>query len=252
MSSRKISLTAQKVAELMARLRAVPAEPGDACLSDDACIGYVMGTASHEEVGQIEAHLASCPDCAREVEHLREGAAAWRGEQGQQRLARVRARVLPAAWRSMQASIADDRRPAEYVPVVVHTPDREGSGNAPQALGTIPALLLREDQTTKSVVMVTRKPVVSPDGRLRMRIRVRQEDFAPGEQLELTLIAVPEGKTIGASVTFDPTKAPLLAFDLPPEVQREWQDIEHRAWADLPLHVVLCPAGAPDKGKDGV
>lgn len=93
MKAHKVRITAQKVDELMALFRAMPTEPIGAHLSDEEFIGYAMQTLRQEDVSRIDEHLATCPDCTVEVERLLEGAEAWSGEQGEQRLARLRDRM---------------------------------------------------------------------------------------------------------------------------------------------------------------
>jgi anti-sigma factor RsiW len=95
MKTRKIQLTAKKVDELMALFRAVPAEPVGDHLSDEEFIGYAMETLTTKEVQRVDEHLASCPDCAAEMEPLVAASEVWRGEPGKQRLAALRERLQP-------------------------------------------------------------------------------------------------------------------------------------------------------------
>jgi hypothetical protein len=94
MKSRRIPVTAKKVDELMALFRALPTEPVGEHLSDDELIGCAMGTLPAEQVAHLGVHLDSCLDCAAEVERLLEAAEAWRGEEGKQRLAALRERLV--------------------------------------------------------------------------------------------------------------------------------------------------------------
>lgn len=94
MKTRKIQVTAKKVDELMALFRTLPAEPVGEHLSVDEFTGYAMGKLLTAEVQRLDEHLASCPNCATEMERLLEASEAWRGEQGKQRLAALRERLI--------------------------------------------------------------------------------------------------------------------------------------------------------------
>jgi hypothetical protein len=93
---RKIQVTRDQLDKLIADIHALPDEPVGDHLPDDEFIGYTMEALVQEEVVRIDAHLASCPDCASEMERLMEASEIWRGEQGEQRLAELAARTLAA------------------------------------------------------------------------------------------------------------------------------------------------------------
>jgi hypothetical protein len=94
MKTRKIKVTTKQLDRVIEDVRALPDEPIGDHLTDDDFIGYDMGTLTAEEVKQVDAHLASCSDCAMEMERLMEAWQVWRGEQGKQRLAALRKRLL--------------------------------------------------------------------------------------------------------------------------------------------------------------
>ncbi|MCS7221810.1 MAG: zf-HC2 domain-containing protein [Anaerolineae bacterium] len=75
MKVRKIPVTPEKVDELMALFRGLPAQPVGEHLTDGEFIAYVMGTLSADEVARLDIHLDSCLACAAEVERLQEVAA---------------------------------------------------------------------------------------------------------------------------------------------------------------------------------
>jgi hypothetical protein len=121
MKTEKIRVTANQLAKLMDDLRALPPVPVGDCLSDDEFIGYATETLSAEQVERLDKHLGSCPACATEMERLLQGAEAWSGEQGTQRLAALEARVqaqmaaaeqlasppAPPPWQGLKAALQD-------------------------------------------------------------------------------------------------------------------------------------------------
>jgi anti-sigma factor RsiW len=95
MKTRKIQVKANQLNSLIGDVRAVPAEPVGYHLSDDQFIDYAAETLTPEEVQQTDQHLASCPDCAEEMERFVAASEVWRGEPGKQRLAALRERLQP-------------------------------------------------------------------------------------------------------------------------------------------------------------
>lgn len=90
----KLQVTTNQLDKLIAEIRALPGKPvGDHLFSDDEFISYAMETLEPQQIERIDAHLASCPECATEMERLVEAAEVWRGEQGEQRLAALWARA---------------------------------------------------------------------------------------------------------------------------------------------------------------
>ena len=91
----------------MEDIRTLPAEPVGEHLSDDEFISYSMEMLPEEEVERVDAHLASCPDCAEQMEQLLEASEAWSGEQGKQRFATLRQRVLESPKIELVGTPAD-------------------------------------------------------------------------------------------------------------------------------------------------
>ncbi len=104
MKTRKVKVTRKKIDELMALFRNLPTEPIGDHPTDDDFIGYTMETLTAEEAQLVDAHLASCSDCAIEMEQMLEGTEVWRGEQGKQRFAALRERLLKSLSESTQAT----------------------------------------------------------------------------------------------------------------------------------------------------
>lgn len=104
MTTRKIRVTAKQLDTFIRDIRAIAAEPTGDHLSDDQFISYSMEMLTARQVEQVDAHLASCSDCAIEMERLLEASEAWRGEEGEQRLAQLRLRVQTQLPPSMQPS----------------------------------------------------------------------------------------------------------------------------------------------------
>jgi hypothetical protein len=94
MKEREIQVTADQIHKLITEVRALPSTPIGDHLSDDEFIGYTMETLEPQQMERIDAHLASCPECATEMERLVEASEVWRGEKGEQRLAELWARTI--------------------------------------------------------------------------------------------------------------------------------------------------------------
>lgn len=90
MTTSKIQVTTEQVNKLLADLRALPDTPVGAHLSDDEFIGYTMEAFEPPEIKRLDTHLASCPECATEMERLVEAAEGW----DEERLAHLRERAL--------------------------------------------------------------------------------------------------------------------------------------------------------------
>jgi hypothetical protein len=97
----------------MEDLTALPAEPVGEHLSDDEFISYSMETLTVEEVQRVDEHLASCPECAEQMEQLMEASEAWSGEQGKERLAALRQRVLGDTPTTLKENLVEHL--AEYI-----------------------------------------------------------------------------------------------------------------------------------------
>lgn len=77
MTKREIQVTTDRVNKLIADLRALPDTPIGAHLSDDEFIGYTMEALEPRGIERLDTHLASCPDCAAEMERLVDAAEVW-------------------------------------------------------------------------------------------------------------------------------------------------------------------------------
>lgn len=91
---RTVQVTSGQLDRLIADIRALPSEPVGEHLMDDEFIDYTMEALAPPEFARLDTHLASCPECAAEMERLMEASEVWRGAQGGQRLARLRERAL--------------------------------------------------------------------------------------------------------------------------------------------------------------
>src|SRR5437867_3285347 len=126
MEPRKIPVTRAQVLRLMEDLAAIPNSPVGDHLSDQEFTGYALELLPDGEVERLDRHLASCAECANEMERLTTAAAAWSGEEGSRRLAALRERtlqprhaeevvVLPRfAWQRSAAAARTDREPWTY------------------------------------------------------------------------------------------------------------------------------------------
>jgi anti-sigma factor RsiW len=83
--------------EFLKDLVAEPTSPLGDHLNDSEFTEYVLEMLPPGEVERVDGHLASCPECAIEMERLIEESSAWSGPEGEQRLEALRERVLEAA-----------------------------------------------------------------------------------------------------------------------------------------------------------
>lgn len=103
-------LTTRKAEEVLAFLRTTPAHPVGDHLSDDDFVGYVTDGLPAEEGERVDTHLASCVECATEMERLLEASEVWRGEEEQEdRFEALRRHISGAAtlWERLTASLRD-------------------------------------------------------------------------------------------------------------------------------------------------
>jgi len=110
-------------------------------------------------------------------------------------------------------------------------------------LRMIPARMLRKDHMYDASVEVTLPPIVDDEGHLILGVRVREMEgiLAPGEILELILLAPPEGKPVGQPLELCVAKEKVLDFELPSDLRKEWQSIKDLDWSDFPFRFVLRP-----------
>ena len=83
---RTVQVTTEQLGRLVADLRALPGEPVGEHLSDEEFVGYTMEALQPPAIGRLDTHLASCPECATEMERLVEAAQGW----DEERLAHLR------------------------------------------------------------------------------------------------------------------------------------------------------------------
>lgn len=109
-------MTPEQLERLMSDLPDLSQELAAAHLTDEEMIGYAMELISHDDTLRIDAHLASCIQCASAMEHLLEVEQAWRGEPGQNRLTALHKRVLasqPSLLARLIARLAQALRQAQ-------------------------------------------------------------------------------------------------------------------------------------------
>jgi hypothetical protein len=78
MSLRKIKIPIQRIAKVFNISTTHPHEPPGTHLTDEESAGYASAVLSDADVQRVEMHLALCPECCAEVEHLLEAAETWR------------------------------------------------------------------------------------------------------------------------------------------------------------------------------
>lgn len=114
MTHDKRRTTSRHVDRLLDEIHAVPVLPVGDHLLDEEFVTYSTSALDAQAVARIDAHLASCADCAERMEDLLTAAEAWSGAAGEERLADVSRRVL-------QALALRDRNPATRVAQAVQT-----------------------------------------------------------------------------------------------------------------------------------
>ena len=77
MKPRKIQVTPKQLDRLLEAVRTLPEAPVGEHLSDDQFILYSMSTLSPEATSIVDQHLASCSDCATEMQRLLEASESW-------------------------------------------------------------------------------------------------------------------------------------------------------------------------------
>ena len=82
---------------ILSELRKLPNSPCGEHLSEGDFIGYAMGWLEPQRVARLDPHLASCPDCACELEQLMEPSAFWTSAEARQRVEALQEAVLAAA-----------------------------------------------------------------------------------------------------------------------------------------------------------
>lgn len=101
MSTNHTKITLEPALALGRALFAAPADPPGEHLSDPEFIAYELKTLSPDECANIDAHLERCDDCLERMDLLMTAAEEWESLAGQERLRRLRGRILaqePDFW----------------------------------------------------------------------------------------------------------------------------------------------------------
>jgi anti-sigma factor RsiW len=132
---RKFRVTSSQLDRFLEDLVAGPGSPLGDHLTDSEFVEYSLEQLADHEVERIDRHLASCPDCAGELERLIEESRAWTGPEGENRLERLREKVLDAAM-----PIEPQELPAiVLMPRAAYQPARAAARTAePWSLGRSP------------------------------------------------------------------------------------------------------------------
>ncbi len=96
MSQRRIQATPQQAKQLLDDVRARVAGPPGDHLAAEEFVSYALETLDPEQTQRVDEHLATCVDCTTRLEKFLQTSEAWRGAQGAERLAALRARVAVA------------------------------------------------------------------------------------------------------------------------------------------------------------
>lgn len=94
MNEETFDLTSEQRRRLLAKLPKILYGGGH--LTDDDFINYALGSAAGEEQRHTAAHLEECEACAEEMAAFMSGTEAWRGEEGERRLAALSERLESA------------------------------------------------------------------------------------------------------------------------------------------------------------
>jgi hypothetical protein len=84
MKQRESQVSAHQLERLRKELHSALTLSVDEHLSDEESIDYVMELLTEDEMARVDAHLASCPSCTAEMEHLYAVSQEWQGETGQE------------------------------------------------------------------------------------------------------------------------------------------------------------------------
>lgn len=217
-----IQITPEKVAQLIALFRNLPKQPIGEHLSDDEFVGYAAEALTDEETQRVDIHLGSCPDCAKQMEKLLEISLAWHGEQGKQRLAALRERVLAAMGAPQPLSMAPLQQVRQALQQMTQSL-RAAFAQSQLVLAASPQEEHREiwkwesDDHSSSA-----HAVLKPNGDLTFRVafrdlalegrRIRLRCGPPGHILEREAVLERRSQTqVGAKIE-------ILAYERPPTI----------------------------------
>lgn len=96
MTIKGTKVTSGQLHQLLEALKAEDGEPGPDHLGRERFVEYALKRLNPDQVATADAHLASCPDCRRRMDHLLAVSQAWDGENGERRLSDLSARILTA------------------------------------------------------------------------------------------------------------------------------------------------------------
>ncbi len=170
MKTQKITMNEQQLEQVAESLRATLSNSLTPCLTDEEFVEYTMALLSHDDTRRIRDHLASCEECAEEANRLVEGASAWQGKQGEQRLTALRQKIesqwtlaTPPALEEPQSFIAkmreELRRFLESVSYDLGFATSAHGGAPPQPLDRASAnesfsLFIKEDKERNVVIRI--------------------------------------------------------------------------------------------------
>jgi hypothetical protein len=91
---RRIQITSKQMNNLVEPLYALNDKPLGEHPPAEECVNYLMDMLTPQETEEIDQHLATCPDCVARMDHLAAEFDKWCGNQGNNRLASLRRRLL--------------------------------------------------------------------------------------------------------------------------------------------------------------
>ena len=122
------------------------------------------------------------------------------------------------------------------------------SDDPPGIVGVISSYLLQaNEQVTEVEFHATTKPVLTYESKLLIKGRFFASDVPDKQDFKLILLA--DGSPINHVLTILINSDVELCFELPDALQKQWSDIDDRAWADIPIEFVLHPTNTKLSGK---
>ena len=170
MTGKLVTSTARHARQLIEDIRAVPQETFGEHLTDDQFVSYSMDPPELESemLLQVEQHLTACTECAGRMEHLLSVSEAWRGPEGEKRLARVsqriRDRFVGASSTVADAAVGSVARLADWLRQLPQYP---------AALGALAGASVAERSPAESEHLRIRE-----DGEGNLQIRISSYDLS--------------------------------------------------------------------------
>ena len=172
MTAKLVKSTARHARQLIEDIRAVQQEAVGEHLTDDQFVSYSMDPPELEPemLLEVEQHLTSCTECAGRMEHLLSVSEAWRGPEGEMRLARVSKRIRdrfvgassPVA--NVAAAVGSIARLADWLRQLPQYP---------AALGALAGASVAERSPAESEHLLIRE-----DGEGNLQIRISSYDLS--------------------------------------------------------------------------